>query len=67
MNELKTFFKLLRYGALLNYHLKKQYKVDVKHLTVAKYHCEMAEHYFFKIYGYVPTALELIKKSEKSR
>ena len=54
MKEIKTFLKLLRYGLFLEYHLKKQYQIDIKHLTVAKYHSEMAAHYFYKIYGYIP-------------
>ena len=54
MNHLKTFPKLLLYGPILNYHLNKRNKIDSQSLTVSKYHMEMAEHYFYKIYGYLP-------------
>ena len=54
MKDIKTFFKLIRYGLFLEYHLSRQNVIDTKHLTVAKYHSEMAAHYFYKIYGYDP-------------
>lgn len=49
---MKQFFRLLKYGWLLNYHTGKQDKFsEKKHRTVLLYHYEMAQYYYEKIYG----------------
>jgi hypothetical protein len=50
MKEIRWLLKYIKYGWLLNYHLKKKNKFDSKHQTVLKYHFEMAEHYYKKIF-----------------
>lgn len=49
---MKQFIRLLKYGWILNYHLKKKDKYNFKnHRTVLQYHYEMAQFYYEKIYG----------------
>lgn len=51
IGELKRFFRLITYGWLLAYHLKKQDKFDTdQQPTVLHYHFEMAKYYYKKIY-----------------
>ena len=48
--DIKQFFRIVRYGWLLDYHLSKR-KISSDHRTVLKYHLEMSEHYYEKIWG----------------
>jgi hypothetical protein len=51
MDNIRWLFKFIRYSLFLEYHMKKKDTISSKHQTVLKYHFEMTEHYYEKIYG----------------
>lgn len=55
MSETKALFtqlfKIIIYFIPFYYHSRKQYTIHHRHPTVRRYHYEMADHYFEKIYG----------------
>jgi hypothetical protein len=49
---MKQFIRLIQYGWLLDYHIKKKDKFNMtNHKTVLQYHYEMAQYYYENIYG----------------
>ncbi|WP_160169884.1 hypothetical protein [Priestia flexa] len=49
---MKKLIRLLVYGWLFDYHVKKKNTYNMmNHETVMKYHFEKAQYYYEKIYG----------------
>lgn len=44
-------FKVVWFGLLMEYHLRKRKKIDIKFRNVHQYHFEMAQLYYEKAFG----------------
>lgn len=55
MEQIKILLRLIKYGWLLEYHMKKKDIISLDHKTVLNYHFEMAQHYYKQIYKKEPT------------
>lgn len=51
MSTIRQVLRIIRYGLFLEYHLNKRNIINPELSTVFKYHYEMANHYYEKIYG----------------
>lgn len=49
MSKLKMFRRMLLYGWIFNYHVKKQYKYGEGYETLMRYHYEKARYYYIKM------------------